>query len=167
MIGNSITDTLSFESGVPLPILCGNGLLPPQENTALIKEINELRREIRYLKARVAGGTMGSPAANNSSRRAASPSDSMMLSEGLKREMEMQRDLIARLREDTAAKEARIRQLESMVAPRPMSRERLPAMEGFPGSAPSPPPPFPPAAIIIERPQSAMVEQGLDVEAMA
>jgi hypothetical protein len=59
-----------------------------------------------------------------------------MLSEGLKRELEMQRDLITRLREETAAKEARIRQLESLVAPRPTSRERLPPMEGFPGSMP-------------------------------
>ena len=100
-----------------------------QENTALIKEINELRREIRSLKAKAAGGTFAS-------KRVANPSDSTMLSEDLKREMEMQRDLISRLREDTAAKEARIRQLESMVAPRPISRERLPAMEGFPGSAP-------------------------------
>lgn len=45
----------------------------------------------------------------------------------------MQRDLISRLREDTGAKDARIRQLESLVAPRPTSRERLPPMDGFPG----------------------------------
>jgi hypothetical protein len=34
-------------------------------------------------------------------------------------------------------KEARIKQLEGMVVPRPMSRERLPPMDGF--GAPPPP----------------------------
>ena len=132
----------------------------------MIKEINELRREIRALKARVAGGT-ATVGPTSTTRRAASPSDSMMLSEGLKRELEMQRDLIARLREDTAAKEARIRQLESMVAPRPISRERLPAMEGFAGSAPSPPPPRAPSPLM-DRPASGiLLETGVDVEAMA
>lgn len=92
-----------------------------------------------------------------------------MLSEGLKRELEMQRDLIARLREELAAKEARVRQLESMVAPRPISRERLPAMEGFPGSAPPPPPRPPPSPlpIMMDVPESALVDVAMDVEAMA
>ncbi len=120
----------------------------PQENTALIKEINELRREIRSPKQPVAAGgaagtapgpslagaAAGTAAAAASGRRPGSPGEA--LSEGLKRELEIQRDLISRLREDTAAKEARIKQLESLVAPRPASRERLPPMEGFPGSVP-------------------------------
>lgn len=139
-------------------------MLEFQENTALIKEINELRRETRSLKAKVAGGTI---VASNT-KRAASPSDSSMLSDGLKREMDMQRDLIARLREDTAAKEARIRQLESMVAPRPISRERLPAMEGFPGSAPLPlPQNMHVTSPMLDRRGEGMIEAGLDVEAMA
>lgn len=109
-----------------------------QENTALIKEINELRREIRTLKSKLSGGA---PApVSGATRQANNFSDTQALSEGLKKEMDMQRDLIARLREDGMAKEARIRQLEGMVAPRPTSRERLPPMEGFA------PPPRPPSA---------------------
>lgn len=38
------------------------------------------------------------------------------------------------LTSQSASKEARIRSLEAMVVPRPMSRERLPPMEGFSSS---------------------------------
>lgn len=104
-----------------------------QENTALIKEINELRREIKSLRARVAGGApVGGMAATagRTGGRAGSPMSPELL-DGLKRELEMQRDLISRLREDVAVKDTRIKQLEGMVVPRPMSRERLPPMDGF------------------------------------
>jgi hypothetical protein len=49
------------------------------------------------------------------------------------------------------------------VAPRPTSRERLPPMDGFPGSAP---PPLPPPAA---RPETGLLEPaaGSDLEAMA
>jgi cilia- and flagella-associated protein 57 len=87
-----------------------------QENVALIKEINELRREIKMLKSqgcRLPG--QGSDQVDS-------------------RQMDMQRDLIGKLREDIRAKEDRIAQLEAQIVPRPMSRERLPPMEGFPGA---------------------------------
>lgn len=126
-----------------------------QENTALIREINELRREIRALKARIAGG--GAPGAGGTGigvagmGRTASPGDTQLLSDGLRKELDMQRELISRLREDMAARDARIRQLESMIAPRPTSRERLPPMDGFPGSLP----PTGPASSILSTPPMA------------
>lgn len=83
-----------------------------QENVALIKEINELRREIRQLKNKAAGGTGGMSSADA-------------------RELEMQRDMIGKLREDIQWKEDRIAQLEAQIMPRPVSRERLPPMDGF------------------------------------
>lgn len=130
-----------------------------QENTALIKEINELRREIRALKSRLSGGAP--PTASTSARgggtggRPGSPTDALALSEGLRKELDMQRDLISRLREDAAAKEARIRQLEGCVAPRPTSRERLPPMEGFMGA------PLPPAATSA-KPSSSALDTAID-----
>lgn len=84
-----------------------------QENVALIKEINELRRETKMLKATAARqpGALAKP--------------------GDGKELEMQRGLIADLRRDIAAKEARIAALEAQIMPRPMSREQLPPMDGF------------------------------------
>lgn len=87
-----------------------------QENVALIKEINELRREIKILKS-------------SGSRQVAQGPDSVCT-----RELEAQRGLIGNLREEIKSKEERIAQLEAQIVPRPMSRERLPPMEGFPGS---------------------------------
>lgn len=84
-----------------------------QENVALIKEINELRREIKTLKN----------AAARSSVAVAGAVDT--------RQLDMQRDLIGTLRQDIEAKEARIAQLEAQIMPRPMSRERLPPMDGL------------------------------------
>jgi hypothetical protein len=49
------------------------------------------------------------------------------------------RDLIYRLREDGATKVARIKQLEAMVVPRPISRERLPPMDTTTYAAAAPP----------------------------
>lgn len=87
-----------------------------QENVALIKEINELRRETKSLKA-AAARHVGAGGKGGGSK-----------------ELEMQRALIAELRRDIAAKEARIAQLEAQIMPRPMSREQLPPMEGFQGA---------------------------------
>mmetsp|Transcript_22834 Transcript_22834/g.63112 ORF Transcript_22834/g.63112 Transcript_22834/m.63112 type:complete len:1547 (+) Transcript_22834:150-4790(+) len=103
-----------------------------QENTALIKEINELRREARSLRARGAGSpaATGNATALAFSKRPTLQTMDAELVEGLKKELEMQRDLIYRLREDGATKVARIKQLETMVVPpRPLSRERLPPMD--------------------------------------
>lgn len=88
-----------------------------QENVALIKEINELRRETKSLKAAAARQTGVSAKATDA------------------KELEMQRGLISELRRDIATKEARIAQLEAQILPRPMSREQLPPMEGFRGPA--------------------------------
>jgi cilia- and flagella-associated protein 57 len=85
-----------------------------QENVALIKEINELRREIKLLK---------STAARQGGMNRGSSPDS--------RDIQMQRNLIGKLREEIKVKEERIAQLEAQIVPRPMSRERLPPMEGF------------------------------------
>jgi len=92
-----------------------------QENVALIKEINELRREMKAMKAqaqaeRLAGTSFGS------SRGPAPQAE---------KEIAIQREQIRQLRE-------RIDQLESgrpasAISSRPGSRERLPPMEGLPG----------------------------------
>eukprot|EP00951_Prasinocladus_malaysianus_P048765 scaffold662198_cov50-Prasinocladus_malaysianus.AAC.1 len=95
-----------------------------QENVALIKEINELRREIKALKAASAkdtstlsrDGRNGSPRADMTARE---------------REVEMQRDLIQRLRNELLHCNQRIKELEEHVNKRPVSRERLPPMEGM------------------------------------
>ena len=91
-----------------------------QENVALIKEINELRREMKAMKAqaqaeRLAGTSMGGGTG----------------APGGGKELQIQREQIRQLRE-------RIDQLEggrppSAISSRPGSRERLPPMEGLPG----------------------------------
>jgi predicted RNase H-like nuclease (RuvC/YqgF family) len=97
-----------------------------QENVALIKEISELRREIKLLKAAAAAGASGG--AGGAAAGVATGGDAA-------RELEMQREVIGKLRDDIRVKEERIGQLEAQIMPRPMSRERLPPMEGFgPGS---------------------------------
>ena len=90
-----------------------------QENVALIKEINELRREIKMLKVAAASGQgVASGGASAATER----------------ELEVQRDMIGKLREEIRAKEDRIGALEAQIMPRPMSRERLPPMDGFAGA---------------------------------
>uniref|UniRef100_A0A7S0VMW2 Cilia- and flagella-associated protein 57 n=1 Tax=Hemiselmis tepida TaxID=464990 RepID=A0A7S0VMW2_9CRYP len=92
------------------------------ENVALIKEINELRREIKALKQGgmrpPGGGATGkdTPASGRatSSRMGADPS----------KEIDMQREEIRRLRN-------RVDELEGVDRTRPTSREKLPPMEGF------------------------------------
>lgn len=103
-----------------------------QENTALIKEINELRREIKQLKAAAATGTVTATKRPGSVGRAPPSPDT-----DIRKEIEMQRELIARLREDIAAKDQKIKQLEAIVHPRPVSRERLPPMDGFKSDPPA------------------------------
>eukprot|EP00217_Crustomastix_stigmatica_P010708 CAMPEP_0183813298 /NCGR_PEP_ID=MMETSP0803_2-20130417/52843_1 /TAXON_ID=195967 /ORGANISM="Crustomastix stigmata, Strain CCMP3273" /LENGTH=1181 /DNA_ID=CAMNT_0026058151 /DNA_START=28 /DNA_END=3573 /DNA_ORIENTATION=- len=99
-----------------------------QENVTLIKEINELRRELKALKQaqRVNADSKGGRAAG------ATPVDS---GAGSAKELEMQRAEIKRLRD-------RVEELEGLVervnVQRPMSRERLPPLDGderFAGAA--------------------------------
>ncbi|GFH30821.1 uncharacterized protein HaLaN_29743, partial [Haematococcus lacustris] len=111
-------------------------------------EINELRREIRSLRGRaggtgptmpgLAGASMGPGASGAAGGRLGGPvagPHAHDMTEGLRKELDMQRELISRMRDDANAKQARIRQLEAMAAPRPMSRDRLPPM-------PAQPPPY-------------------------
>eukprot|EP00163_Fabomonas_tropica_P019041 TRINITY_DN334_c0_g1_i4.p1 TRINITY_DN334_c0_g1~~TRINITY_DN334_c0_g1_i4.p1 ORF type:complete len:1057 (+),score=414.00 TRINITY_DN334_c0_g1_i4:945-4115(+) len=89
-----------------------------QENVALIKEINELRREIRTILQQQQDKMVG--VGNRSGRR---PGSQQLVGQ---REIEMQREEIKRLRD-------RIAELEggNGYPPRPHSREKLPPMEGF------------------------------------
>jgi len=106
-----------------------------QENVSLIKEINELRREIKGLKqgVRPAGGQAianGKETPMGSSGRG---SRAATASVEAAREIEIQREEIMRLRH-------KVELLEG-IANRPTSREKLPPMDGFtegmepPGSA--------------------------------
>jgi hypothetical protein len=94
-----------------------------QENVALIKEINELRREIKALKQGPrppAGNAKDTPqvASGRGSRAVTSSVEAA-------KEIEMQREEIRRLRN-------RLDELErNPIINRPTSREKLPAMEGF------------------------------------
>lgn len=89
-----------------------------QENVSLVKEINELRREIKQMKmSQRAQAMLGSGSTTKLGRNS--------YSEG------PNGDEVARLRQ-------RIDELESgsAVAMRPISRERLPAMDGMQANAP-------------------------------
>lgn len=118
-----------------------------QENVALIKEISELRREIKGLKAvgavpagpsgaamlgstggsaRVRRGDSGVPRSSNASGRFGGVPTGMSLEMG--QQLEMQRELIGQLRAQLQAKEDELQRVQSMAAARPMSRERLPPM---------------------------------------
>jgi len=94
-----------------------------QENASLIKEINDLRREIKMLKAQMnRGGSAPGPAKNGKARTGATtPPDTRELD----KEISIQRDEIKRLRE-------RLVELEALTAVkgRPISRERLPPLDG-------------------------------------
>mmetsp|Transcript_155 Transcript_155/g.483 ORF Transcript_155/g.483 Transcript_155/m.483 type:complete len:1201 (-) Transcript_155:691-4293(-) len=108
-------DSLKRKLGKDMELHRADNMRIMQENVALIKEINDLRREIKTLKQGSAlhpGGPSAPPTAGGVTLDAA-------------REIEMQREEIRRLRE-------RIEFLEgTAVLNRPRSRERLPAMEGF------------------------------------
>lgn len=97
-----------------------------QENMALIKEINELRREIKALKQSSCGpGTAGklTTSSLSGSKRVSGSADN-----DVRRELEMQREVIARLRDELSQKEARLKQFES-ISTRPSSRDKLPPMD--------------------------------------
>merc|ERR1711988_912289 len=97
-----------------------------QENASLIKEINDLRREIKMLKAQMnRGGSATGPASGKNGKQmgrtgATTPPDTRELD----KEIAIQRDEIKRLRE-------RLVELEALTAVkgRPISRERLPPLE--------------------------------------
>ena len=95
------------------------------ENVALIKEINELRREIKGMKMaqrakELGGGPAGSPRARPSGEAPATMAEAVQ-------QLDVHREEVRRLRN-------RIDELEagSAVAMRPVSRERLPVMDGMP-----------------------------------
>lgn len=86
------------------------------------------------LKHTAATASNGRPASSTQSKAATTNQQQQQDTadrDSLKRELDMQKDLISRLRGELDAKEARIKQLETTVMPRPMSRERLPPMDGF------------------------------------
>ena len=85
------------------------------ENVSLIKEINELRREIKAMK--LATQTTMKRSTNSSKKADA------------QREVEMQREIIAQLREELEDKNGLISELEAKANYRPMSREKLPPLE--------------------------------------
>eukprot|EP00762_Andalucia_godoyi_P001507 ANDGO_00191.mRNA.1 hypothetical protein len=109
------------------------------ENVTLIKEINELRREMKSNLLSGAGNANASfqnrastsasgPNSKRSVAASARPSGTPTDAAGREREIEMQRLEIQRMRN-------RIEELEDMLArqmpARPISRERLPPMDGF------------------------------------
>lgn len=61
-----------------------------------------------------------------STRKELIPKSPPAIDADLKRELDIQRDLIGQLRQELSEKEARIILLEQTVIPRPASRERLP-----------------------------------------
>ncbi|GMH45741.1 hypothetical protein BSKO_13704 [Bryopsis sp. KO-2023] len=89
-----------------------------QENVALIKEINELRRELKQERT----GTVTLPKSPPAKKPPPPELD-------VKKEFEIQRDLIRQLRQEVSDKETRIKMLEQTVVPRPVSRERLPPVD--------------------------------------
>jgi len=92
------------------------------ENVALIKEINELRREIKALKQ----GGMRPPGAGPTGKDtpASGRASSSRMGGDMGKEIDMQREEIRRLRN-------RVDELEGIDRTRPTSREKLPPMEGF------------------------------------
>ena len=109
--------------GRPLPQTDSMRIM--QENVALIKEINELRREIKALKQGprppAPGGNGKDTPVANSGRGSRAVTSSVEAA----KEIEMQREEIRRLR-------SRLEELErNPIVNRPTSREKLPAMEGF------------------------------------
>merc|ERR1712196_368502 len=102
-----------------------------QENASLIKEINDLRREIKILKAQNNRGKDQPPkSAGQKSRTSTATAgqsrggDNAQVRE-LQRELEMQREEMAKMR-------TRLAELEALTANRgrPISREKLPPVEG-------------------------------------
>ena len=96
-----------------------------QENVALIKEINELRREIKALKQAPRGPAPGGNGKDTPQVASGRGSRAVTSSVEAAKEIEMQREEIRRLR-------SRLDELErNPIVNRPTSREKLPAMEGF------------------------------------
>ena len=98
-----------------------------QENASLIKEINDLRREIKMLKAQANRGQQQQQQPMNPKSRGSSAGTvggREIDTRELDKEIAMQREEIKRLRE-------RLAELEALTAVkgRPISRERLPPME--------------------------------------
>eukprot|EP00240_Pyramimonas_obovata_P000064 CAMPEP_0118921440 /NCGR_PEP_ID=MMETSP1169-20130426/720_1 /TAXON_ID=36882 /ORGANISM="Pyramimonas obovata, Strain CCMP722" /LENGTH=1196 /DNA_ID=CAMNT_0006862159 /DNA_START=210 /DNA_END=3800 /DNA_ORIENTATION=+ len=102
-----------------------------QENVTLIKEINELRREVRQAKSSKSRGELDKKAPTK--KRSASAGVHRPLPASVEeagRELEMQKAEISKLQSRIFELE-RALSMHEKINPRPMSRERLPPMEGF------------------------------------
>ena len=89
------------------------------QNVALIKEINELRRETKMLRQSTSKASAPAPSAHSSGRLASklgSRAGSRGGDDGLVREVETARLEIATLRAESDAKDARIAELEEYIA---------------------------------------------------
>lgn len=95
-----------------------------QENVALLKEINELRREIKQLRTAAAFGSVPGPRGGSS----AGDGDH---ERGTAADLAAALDEVAQLEAAVSSRDERIAALEAQILPRPVSRERLPQMEGF------------------------------------
>jgi cilia- and flagella-associated protein 57 len=95
-----------------------------QENVILIKEINELRREVKSL--RQGGHPAATRKGSGTGKRTPLSGDDVKgyLSKDLHKEIDMQREEIQRLR-------LRVDELQGIASNRPISREKLPPMEGY------------------------------------
>ena len=109
-----------------------------QENVSLIKEINELRREIKGTKGQ--GGALNAKEAKIMLTMPRPETRENGTAGDLNREVQMQRDLIGQLRNELINKEELIKQLMSgtQVQPRPVSREKLPPMDNMDDAQPVP-----------------------------
>merc|ERR1711998_251400 len=97
-----------------------------QENVSLIREINELRREIKVMKHSQRQKELAGASPRGSGPKVDHAPGAPTNIVAAVQEIEVQKGEIQRLRQ-------RIDELESgsTVAMRPISREKLPTMEGF------------------------------------
>ena len=86
------------------------------QNVALIKEINELRRETKMMRQSTSKPAAKAPTGASSRLGSSAPSRGGLLDDGFSREVESARVKIASLRVESDAKDARIAELEEYIA---------------------------------------------------
>ena len=86
------------------------------QNVALIKEINELRRETKMMRQSTSKPAAKAPTGASSRLGSRAPSRGGLLDDGFSREVESARVEIASLRVESKAKDARIAELEEYIA---------------------------------------------------
>ena len=86
------------------------------QNVALIKEINELRRETKMMRQSTSKPAGKAPTGASSRLGSRAPSRGGLLDDGFSREVESARVEIASLRAESDAKDARIAELEEYIA---------------------------------------------------